>query len=38
MSIAYSDLIVYATGLEGELDHTICTIQLWGEIDTPHHF
>jgi hypothetical protein len=36
MFTAYLDLIAYATDLEAELDCTICTIQLWGEIDVPH--
>ena len=38
MFTAYPDLIAYATNLEAELDCTICTIQLWGEIDMPHQY
>jgi hypothetical protein len=32
------DVIAYATHLEAELYCTICTIQLWGEIDTPYWY
>jgi hypothetical protein len=41
MSITFS--LIYATNLEAELDHMslivpLTLFQLWGEIDTPHHF
>jgi hypothetical protein len=38
MSTAYPDLIAYVTNLEAELDCSICTIWLWGEIDMPHWY
>ena len=38
MSTPFPDMISYATKLEAELDCTIHTIQLWGEIDTTHWY
>jgi hypothetical protein len=38
MSIVYPGLIANATNLEAELNCTIHTIWLWGEIDTPRPY